>query len=136
VASTRWIGTPPSRILLSCKTHAATDVLLGKVLEVQQLLRELRQQHPALFERYFDARLLDVPLFRIAPRQAPADGIEAVSPDGEGGGGKAADMLQRQRRCIVGGAPAGVFRTISTKWSKDLYGHRFIDCLCWMRRPR
>ena len=35
-------GEGPYRVFLSCKTHAATDVLLKNVLEVQEKLRELR----------------------------------------------------------------------------------------------
>ena len=36
----------PYRVFLSCKTHAATDVLLKNVLEVQEKLRELRDGQP------------------------------------------------------------------------------------------
>ena len=36
----------PYRVFLSCKTHAATDVLLKNVLEVQEKLRELRDGRP------------------------------------------------------------------------------------------
>ena len=50
----------PCRVFLSCKTHAATDVLLVNVLEVQQKLRELQAAKPNLFAKHFDARLLEV----------------------------------------------------------------------------
>src|SRR5262249_34440459 len=39
----------PCRVFLSCKTHAATDVLLRNVLEVQEKLRELQDADPKLF---------------------------------------------------------------------------------------
>ncbi len=58
----------PCRVLLSCKTHAATDVLLRKIADVQRTLAEQRQRQPELFATYFDARLLDVPLFRVRPK--------------------------------------------------------------------
>jgi len=58
----------PCRVLLSCKTHAATDVLLRKIADVQRTLAEQRQRQPDLFAKYFDARLLDVPLFRVRPK--------------------------------------------------------------------
>ncbi len=57
------------RVFLSCKTHAATDVVLAKILELQQQLRRWRGAHPTIFDRFFDARLLDLPLFRVAPRE-------------------------------------------------------------------
>ncbi|MEF3273985.1 MAG: AAA family ATPase [Chloroflexus sp.] len=59
----------PCRVLLSCKTHAATDVLLRKVAEVQQTLASIQDHHPALFAEYFDERLLTVPLFRVRPKE-------------------------------------------------------------------
>ncbi|MGC8801088.1 MAG: AAA domain-containing protein [Chloroflexus sp.] len=58
----------PCRVLLSCKTHAATDVLLRKIAEVQARLAEIYAHHPALFAAYFDERLLRVPLFRVRPK--------------------------------------------------------------------
>ena len=68
---------------LSCKTHAATDVLLKNVLEVREKLRELRDADPELFARYFDARLLDVPLYRVAPNDPPPDGVVHLVKDAE-----------------------------------------------------
>ena len=59
------------RTFLSCKTHAATDVLLKNVLYVQQLLRDLRAADRTLFDAHFDPRLLDVPLYRVAPKEPP-----------------------------------------------------------------
>ncbi len=58
----------PCRVLLSCKTHAATDVLLRKIADVQRILAEQQQRQPELFATYFDDRLLDVPLFRVRPK--------------------------------------------------------------------
>ena len=43
----------PFRVFLSCKTHAATDVLLKNVLEVQEKLRELQAADPKLFAQAF-----------------------------------------------------------------------------------
>ena len=57
------------RVFVSCKTHAATDVLLKNVLEVREKLRELRGRTTrALFATHFDARLLDVPALPGRPR--------------------------------------------------------------------
>src|SRR5581483_7008088 len=41
----------PYRVFLSCKTHAATDVLLKNILEVQEKLRGLRDANEKLFSK-------------------------------------------------------------------------------------
>jgi hypothetical protein len=68
----------PFRVFLSCKTHAATDVLLKNVLEVQEKLRKLQKTKPRLFKQHFDKRLLAVPLYRVAPNDPPPPGV--ISP--------------------------------------------------------
>src|SRR5262249_536572 len=61
----------PCRVFLSCKTHAATDVLLENMLDVREKLHQLRSADPKQFDKHFDARLLDVALYRIAPNDPP-----------------------------------------------------------------
>src|SRR6185369_10184076 len=69
----------PCRVFLSCKTHAATDVLLKNMQEVREKLRELRATDTKLFGKHFDARLLDVPLYRVAPKDLPPEGVVHVT---------------------------------------------------------
>ncbi|MCS6886831.1 MAG: DNA2/NAM7 family helicase [Chloroflexus sp.] len=78
-------ASQPCRVLLSCKTHAATDVLLRKMAEVQAKLAAIRAQHPDLFAAYFDERLLAVPLFRVRPKEGAdlppaAQVIDSIGP--------------------------------------------------------
>jgi hypothetical protein len=113
------------RVLLSCKTHAATGVLMMKALEVRQELRKLRRADRPLFLKHFDARLLDVPIFRMAPREPPPEGVEAL----EKGDPSNADELQRHRWCIVTVTPGGVYRLLKDRWKKPLSGHFFCDLL-------
>ena len=113
------------RVLLSCKTHAATDVLMKKVLEVRQELKKLRRADPALFRKHFDARLLDVPLFRMAPREPPPKGVATL----EKGDPDNADELQRHRWCITAVTPGGVYRLLKDRWPRQLSGHFFCDQL-------
>ena len=49
------------RVFLSCKTHAATGVLLKNVLDVQGKLRTLRATDRDLFDTHFDPLLLNAP---------------------------------------------------------------------------
>ena len=53
------------RGLISTHTHAAIDVALLDVYGAQQRLRALQAERPAEFAEFFDARLLEVPLFRL-----------------------------------------------------------------------
>jgi hypothetical protein len=113
------------RVLLSCKTHAATDVLMKKVLEVRQELRRMQGADPALFRRHFDARLLDVPIFRMAPRQPPPEGVEPL----EKGTASNADAVQRHRWVVTAVTPGGVYRLLKDRWPRQLSGHFFCDLL-------
>ena len=76
----------PYRVFLSCKTHAATDVLMKNVLEVQQKLRELEGAAPKLFRKHFDLRILTVPLYRVAAKEPPPAGIVSLGKDERRGG--------------------------------------------------
>jgi hypothetical protein len=108
------------RALLSCKTHAAVDVLLRNLRGRQEELREIQKEDPALFAKYFDARLLEIPLFRFAPKRADGwdeDGedralIPLYAKDGqkERGEERADKLLAKQRNAFVGATPGGVYR--------------------------
>src|SRR5262249_43373295 len=83
---------------LSCQTHAATDGLLKNVLDVQEKWRELRDADKKLFARHFDARLLDVPPYRVAPNDPPPAGVVHLQKDAEKDNDEDynADIIQEQ----------------------------------------
>jgi hypothetical protein len=113
------------RVFVSCKTHAATDVLLENILGVQHRLRQIAEHHPAIFEEYFDPRLLTIPLSRISPRH-PRDGITPLpkAADKEKGAPFSADVIAARPCCVVGGTPGGIYTMIKDRWTnKDLSGH-------------
>jgi superfamily I DNA and/or RNA helicase len=119
------------RVFVSCKTHAATDVLIENVLGVQRKLRALQASHPAIFAHYFDERMLTVPLFRVAPRQVH-EGIMPLRKerDKEKGEPPNADIIALNGWCVVAATPGGIYATIKDKWgNKDLFGHYLCDCL-------
>ena len=68
----------PFRVAAGCKTHAATDVLMLGIVEARMTLREWSANHPDLFGRYFDERLLTVPILRSEPRGGLPEGVSAV----------------------------------------------------------
>jgi hypothetical protein len=119
----------PLRVLLSCKTHAATDVLLTNVREAQARLADWFSARPDLCRDHFDERLTSVPLFRFSPRDVP---VEPIIPlprdrDKEKGAPTAMTCIEAEQWCVVGSAPAGVRGAILDRWKIDLFGHHVID---------
>jgi hypothetical protein len=121
----------PYRAFLSCKTHAATDVLLKNVLEVREKLKELRHKDPKLFLRHFDARLLDVPLHRMAPNDPPPDGIVSLTKDAEKEPRepKNADLILGEPWVVVGITPGGTYGMLKKRWPNGVFGHELCDLL-------
>ncbi len=91
----------PCRVLLSCKTHAATDVLLRKIADVQAMLAGIQQRQPALFAAYFDERILEAPLFRVRPK-ADSDLPETVQIINEPG------IITSTPFCFVAATPFAI----------------------------
>jgi hypothetical protein len=121
----------PCRVFLSCKTHAATDVLLRNVLEVRDKLRALRDADKKRFAKHFDARLLDVPLYRVAPNDDPPKGVIRLAKDAEKGDGEDynADLIEEHEWAVVAVTPGGTYGMLKRKWQKNVFGHELCDLL-------
>jgi len=120
------------RIILSCKTHAATDVLLQNVVDARERLRELWHSHPDIMTRYVDPRLLDLPMFRVRPRGDVPDGVIALpkDEDRQPDQPKAIEQLQSSRWWVAAATPGAIYGIIKDRWSaKDLFGRHLADCL-------
>lgn len=121
------------RVFLSCKTHAATDVLMANVVAAQATLRALCAARPALCDQFFDRRLLDVPLFRVRPREATRDGVAALwgkdDPECDPAQGRMVDAIQAERWCVVASPPGRTYGLIKERWPNGLFGHQCCDCL-------
>ncbi|HUG13721.1 MAG TPA: AAA domain-containing protein [Thermomicrobiales bacterium] len=119
------------RALLACKTHAATDVLLGNVRDAQAQVAAWFDARPNLCRPFFDARLLDVPLMRLRPRGDVAAPIIPVPRDSERTKGEpaATARIGGQQWCVVATTPAGIRGAIKERWSTDLFSHTFIDAV-------
>jgi len=119
------------RVFLSCHTHAATDVLLHNVREVQEMLRGWARTHPELSATYFDPRLLQTPLFRAQPKDSQPSGIIVLPKDKERTTGTptAVETLSATRWLVMGAGPAGIRSVLKDTWPKDLFGHDLCDCL-------
>jgi hypothetical protein len=114
-----------------CDTPPATDVLTENVLGVQEKLRELREADRKLFDKHFDKRLLDVPLYRLAPRDAPPEGVVPLGKDAEkeAGEDKNADAIQEHEWAVVAVTPGGVYQMLKKKWPKNVFGRGLCDLL-------
>jgi hypothetical protein len=121
----------PFRAFLSCKTHAATDVLLMNVLEVQRKLRELRDADPKLFRKHFDPRLLDIPLYRVAAHDPPPSGVVHLLKDNEKEDDEDynADVILEPNWAVVGITPGGTYGMLKKKWPKAIFGQEVCDFL-------
>ena len=121
----------PYRAFLSCKTHAATDVLLKNVLVVREKLAELRAAKPKLFKKHFDPRLLDVPLYRVAPNDPPPAGVIHLRNDDEKDKGEDynADLIHEHAWAVAAITPGRVYKMLKAKWPKNVFGQEFCDLL-------
>ena len=120
------------RVLLSCKTHAATDVLLQNVAEAQAELARRWTTHSQIMREFFDERLLHLPLYRLRPKGDVPAGVTPLPSDKARSAGqpKAVARLQGQRWLVAAGTPGSVYGLITDEWrSKDLFGHHLADCL-------
>jgi hypothetical protein len=117
----------PYRVLIGAKTHAATDVLLASMLSARQSLARMRDEQPEIFAEYFDARILEAPLYRLQPREEPGTGVTALHV-GKDQPIKPMDVLQAAPYAIVASTPGGVYRTANESGGK-LFAHELIDLL-------
>lgn len=112
------------RALLTCKTHAATEVLLEKIAEVQATLRGLRDARPALFAAHFDPRILDAPLFRVSPRDPGRSWpgpVRVLARD------EAPGAIAQQPACFIAITPFATAAICKTPGGP--LGQSFCDCL-------
>ncbi len=112
------------RVVVSCKTHAAIDVLLEKIAAAQRELAACRAEMPDLFARYFDARLLDTPIYRVDPRDTSPQGVINL-PKGEDNRNRA--TFAGQRWAILGATPGAIYKMAKT--GKTLFSRACAGCL-------
>ena len=117
------------RIYVSCKTHQAIDVLLEKIRDVQAQLRDIARTHPDLFHRYFDSRLLDVPIFRYAPKNDMHPDITVIPHKNERPKGTptAYGTIGSQRWGVFGLTPSASYQIQDGKQNR--FKRRFVDCV-------
>ena len=118
------------RVWVTCKTHAATDVLMENIIAAQNTLRAWAVEHSQLFAQHFDARLLDVPVFRLGQKET-LDGAMPLpkKDDLEKGQAQAFNVVSDQSWCFVATTPAGTRRLLKEAGKKDLFAWPLCGCL-------
>lgn len=117
----------PYRVALGAKTHAATNVLLTNVIEAIAALDGMRAKQPALFREFFDARLLNIPCYRLKAREGeqPAGSI-ALQVGGDNP--KPLQVLAGLPAAIVGSTPGGMYSAAKEE-GKDLFNSPTFELL-------
>ena len=119
------------RLLISCKTHAAIDVVIEQIRKVRETLSILCQRYPDIGERYIDEQVFTLPVFRIDPRGDTPSGTRALTGrNKETGEDHVYREIEQRRHCIAAGTPNAIYKMITDRFdSKRLFGHALIDCL-------
>jgi hypothetical protein len=121
------------RVIVTCKTHAAVDELLRKIVDVLDGLAMTRSTHSGLWSQFFDERLLTLPLFRFAGRDNLPDGVIGLVRDSDTkGDDRARVQIAAANHCVVACALGGVYRMAKDRGGKGdtaLFQHRWCDLL-------
>ena len=112
----------PLRVFVSCKTHSATDVLIRAVRAAQEQLEKFRESRPDLYDKYFDAALLFVPIFRFDGKDAPPPGVFALNDKNVGG-------IEETTHFVLAATPGGVRKITHKIVGKALFGGDLCDLL-------
>jgi superfamily I DNA and/or RNA helicase len=75
--------------------------------------------------------LLEVPIYRVAPRDPTPDGVVQLTKDNDKPRGEPrnADIVLGDRWTLVALTPGGMHGLVKSKWPRDLFGQDFCDCL-------
>ncbi len=117
------------RVWVSCKTHAATDVLMQNIIAAQNKLRLWSIEYSKLFQEYFDARLLEAPVLRLGQSET-TEGATALPKKDELEKGQplAFNVVSDQSWCFVATTPGGTRRLLKEA-KKELFATPLCACL-------
>ena len=119
------------RIVISCKTHAAIDVVVDQLLSVREKLATIRLRQREIFDEYFDERVLTTPIGRMSPRGSVPSGVTPLNGrNKETGEDHVYREIENRSRIVAAGTPNAIYKMITDRFdSKRLFGHELIDCL-------
>ncbi len=118
------------RVIIACKTHAAVDELMRKLVEVIDELAAIRAKHTDLWDEWFDVRLLSIPIFRYEGKEGRPAGV--VPLDRHQKGDERTDkQIEAAPHCIIAAGLAGVYRIAKEHSTKKIsvFDFRYCDLL-------
>ncbi len=118
------------RVVIACKTHAAIDELMRKLVEVLDEFARIRAGNPELWDRWFDPRILSLPIFRFAGKDEPPLGVIPLSRDSKGDE-RPHKQLAAAPYCVVAATPGGLYRIAMMQAGKTagIFDYRYCDLL-------
>lgn len=118
------------RVVIACKTHAAVDELMRKLVEVLDRLAKIRSTHTALWDEWFDERLLSLPIFRFEGKSEPPSGVIALDRNLKGDE-RVDKQIAAASHCVIAAGLSGVYRIAMIKTGKStaLFDYRYCDLL-------
>jgi hypothetical protein len=115
---------------VTCKTHAATDVLMENIIAAQNKLRAWSVEYAQLFAQHFDARLLEAPVFRLGQKETLDGAVPLPKKDDlEKGQPQAFNVVSDESWCFVATTPAGTRALLKEAGKKDLFAWPLCGCL-------
>ncbi|MBW3634302.1 MAG: AAA family ATPase, partial [Chloroflexi bacterium] len=120
----------PFRVLAGTKTHAATDVLMTSILDAQAALVDMQRAEPGIFAEHFDRLLLEIPLYRLQPREPVPNGVRSVFAKGRRPKeqARALDIFASADYAIVASTPGGVYAASGDDYP-NLFAHEIFELL-------
>jgi hypothetical protein len=131
----------PLRVLVSCQTHSAIDVLLRGLAGAKARLEQAQREEPEVFAKYFDDRLLAIPVVRFNPKDHAsweADPANAAlemlleKRHAAPGQGRADRVIEELPYCIVGATPNACYKMCAETGKVSggaLFGHEWWGAL-------
>jgi len=118
------------RVVIACKTHAAIDELMRKLVEVLDEFARIRAGHPELWDRWFDSRILSLPIFRFEGKDELPSGVIPLSRDSKGDE-RPHKQLAAAPYCVVAATPGGLYRIAMMQAGKTagIFDYRYCDLL-------
>lgn len=118
------------RVVITCKTHAAIDELVRKLVEVLDGLARIRAERAALWDEWFDERLLSLPIFRFEGPDEPAAGVVRLDREAKGEE-RPQKQIEAAPHCVIAATPGGIYRIAMLKGGgkSAIFDFRYCDLL-------
>jgi hypothetical protein len=118
------------RVIIACKTHAAVDELMRKLVEVIDELAAIRAKHTGQWDEWFDVRLLSLPIFRYEGKEGAPAGVIPLDRH-QKGDDRTDKQIEAAPHCVIAAGLAGVYRIAKERSTRkiSIFDYRYCDLL-------